>query len=129
MDQERIIYRYDDLEKFVNRSWEYILLDVQALKNKEYYHVRKKTINGLCEYLGITHKTLSKYRQRDYKWRNAIHKIQVEMKRFNNIKEALLLQGIRYEQMEILAQEIKQKQAERERKEYEAKIENRIKGT
>ena len=129
MDKERVVYRYDDLDKFIKRASQYILLDVEALRDKDFLHVRKKTVKGLCEYLGITHKTLSKYRQRGYNWKNAIYKIQVEIKRFNNIKEALILQGIRYERMEKMAQKIKQEQAAKERKEYQAKMENSIKGT
>ena len=129
MDKERVVYRYDDLDLFIKRASQYILLDVEALRDKDFLHVRKKTVEGLCEYLGITHKTLSKYRQRGYNWKNAIYKIQVEMKRFNNIKEALILQGIRYEQMEKMAHRMKEQQAEREHKEYQAKMENSLKGT
>ena len=67
-----------ELYRFENDAWEYL--------NRITY---KKTIKKLCEHLGITPKTLSKYKQRNYLWREVIEEIKQQIRCYNY----LLLNG------------------------------------
>ena len=70
----REIYRNSESElaRFENNAIEYI--------NR--IHTRK-SIEGLCEHLGITRKTLSKYKQRNYLWRESIEEIKRDIADYN----------------------------------------------
>lgn len=65
-------YRSDDYWKFKRDSQKYFICNTV-----------KKTMGGFCEHLHITRKTLSKYRQRDNRWKNLIADLKMMMDIFN----------------------------------------------
>lgn len=73
----RKAFRKNDLTTFKNKAVEYLELDQE-----------KKTVNGLCEYLGITRYTLSKYRKRGKDWQQIIDQVKQYIYAFNCDKKA-----------------------------------------
>ena len=70
----RLSYRTNELQKFRERATKYIEQKTP-----------KKSMGEFCEYMGITRKTLSKYKHRDIFWQSEIENIKITIKAYNDI--------------------------------------------
>ncbi len=70
----RASYTTNDLELFRERASNYIKKETP-----------KKSMGEFCKYMGITRKTLSKYKNRDIFWQSTIDNIKDTIKIYNEV--------------------------------------------
>ena len=121
MSQKRMIYRIDELNTFRKMAWNYL--------NENVGTMQRKSMGEFCEYMGITRKTLSKYKQRNRMWRDAINKIKGNIIRYNISIQVLLQADIRMQRFERMIEKHKAQEREKEYKEYQQEISEQVKGS
>ena len=102
----RYIYTNRDLHIFKIQANKYLLK-----------YDDKKTMGDLCDYLGITRKTLSKYKQRGSAWSESIDDIKTRIKKYNRINETILKVKKIERELDQLKREITHAQVEPDIKE------------
>ena len=117
MKNNRVSYRKNDLDIFKQLASHYLSLDN-----------RKKSMNELCEYLGITRQTLSKYKQRNSEWSQSIDEIKKGIRAYNFLSIEKTQADLTYTRLEQRIQKDKEKEIEIQHKEYIDKLKKGLQG-
>lgn len=105
-------YKCDEIERFRKNADKYLNIEQST----------RKSISACCDYLGITVKTLSKYKFRDSVWLYEVNRVKSLIRQYNTLlRERIIIDKLLLE-TEALAEEQKQKQIDKEQEELQKRI-------